>query len=171
MTELKLYEISGQYRQLAEQLATMDLDAQTVADTIEASGLTDALQEKAQGVELVARAAEIHCPAIDAEIARLQALKAHRQKVAQGLRDWLKSHMEAAGVERVECPLFKLTVKKNPPAVEVEDERQVPAAFWVTPPPKVPEARIDKTAIKTAIKAGQEVPGCKLVQATRLEVL
>jgi hypothetical protein len=170
MTELKLYEISGQYRQLAEQLATMDLDAQTVADTIEASGLTDALQEKAQGVELVARAAEIHCPAIDAEIARLQALKAHRQKIAQGLRDYLKAQMENAGVERIECPLFKLTVKKNPPAVEVEDERQVPAAFWVIPPPKPPESRIDKTAIKNAIKSGQEVPGAKLVQHTRLEV-
>lgn len=170
MTDLKLYEISGQYRQLAERLASLDLDAQTVADSIEASGLTDALQEKAQGVELVARAAEIHCPAIDAEIERLQKLKAHRQKVAQGLRDYLKHQMEVAGIERIECPLFKLTLKKNPPAVEVEDERQIPASFWVTPPPKVPEARIDKTAIKAAIKAGQQVPGAKLVQATRLEV-
>lgn len=170
MTELKLYEISGQYRQLAEKLATMDLDAQTVADTIEASGLTDALQEKAQGVELVARAAEIHCPAIDAEIARLQALKAHRQKVAQGLRDYLKLQMENAGIERIECPLFKLTIKKNPPAVEVLDDKQIPAGFWVTPEPKPPEARIDKTAIKAAIKAGQEVPGARLVQNSRLEV-
>ena len=171
MTELKLYEISGQYRQLAERLATMDLDATTVADTIEASGLTDALQEKAQGVELVARAAEMYCPAIDAEIARLQALKAQRQKVAQGLRDYLKAQMEAAGIERVECPLFKLTVKKNPPAVEVLDERQVPAHLWVTPEPKPPEPRLDKKAIASVLKTGQDVPGCKLVQATRLEVL
>jgi hypothetical protein len=148
----------------------MDLDAQTVADTIEASGLTDALQEKAQGVELVARAAEMHCPAIDAEIARLQALKAHRQKIAQGLRDYLKRNMEEAGIERIECPLFKLVVKKNPPAVEVLDENQVPAGFWVTPAPKPPEARIDKKAIAAAIKAGQEVPGARLTQHTRLEV-
>lgn len=170
MTELKLYEISGQYRQLAEKLAAMDLDATTIADTIEASGLTDALQEKAQGVELVARAAEIHCPAIDAEIARLQALKAHRQKIAQGLRDYLKQNMEAAGIERIECPLFKLSLKKNPPAVEVLDENAVPAGFWVTPPPKPVEARIDKKAIAAAIKANQDVPGARLVQHTRLEV-
>jgi hypothetical protein len=171
MTELALYQLSGQYRQLAERLAEMDLDAQTVADTIEASGLTDALQEKAQGVELVARAAEIHCPAIDAEISRLQALKAHRQKIAQGLRDYLKQNMEAAGIERIECPLFKLSLKKNPPAVEVLDEEMVPAGFWVTPEPKPPTARIDKTAIKNAIKSGQTVPGAQLVQHTRLEVL
>jgi hypothetical protein len=170
MTELKLYEISGQYRQLAERLADMDLDATTIADTIEASGLTDALQEKAQGVELVARAAEIHCPAIDLEIARLQALKAHRQKIAQGLRDYLKLNMEAAGIERVECPLFKLTVKKNPPAVEVLDDALIPRTFYVLPEPVEPVARLDKKALAKIMKGGELVPGAKLVQHTRLEV-
>jgi hypothetical protein len=170
MTDLKLYEISGQYRLLAEKLAAADFDAQTIADTIEASGLTDALQEKAQGVELVARAAECHVPAIDAEIARLQALKAHRQKIAAGLREYVRHHMEVAGIERIECPLFRLSLKKNPPAVEVLDERQVPAAYWVTPEPKPVEARIDKKALAAVLKKGEDVPGVRLVQASRLEV-
>jgi hypothetical protein len=171
MSEIALYTLVGQYRQLAERLSELDLDAETVADTIEASGLTDALQEKAQGVELVARAAEMHCPAIDAEIERLQRLKAHRQKIAQGLRDYLKKNMEDAGIDRIECPLFRLSIKKNPPAVEVLDEKQVPAKFWTTPAPKPPEPRIDKKAIATAIKASEDVPGVRLVQHTRLEVL
>ncbi len=170
MSELALYHLVGQYRQLAERLADGDFDAVTIADTIEASGLTDALQEKAQGVELVARAAEMYCPTIDAEIARLQALKAHRQKIAAGLREYVRSNMEAAEIERIECPLFRLTLKKNPPAVEVLDESQIPAHFWTKPEPKPPEPRIDKTAIKGAIKAGIDVPGVRLVQHTRLEV-
>ncbi|MFP5340898.1 MAG: siphovirus Gp157 family protein [Gammaproteobacteria bacterium] len=167
---MALYQLAGSYRQLAEKLAAADFDAQTVADTIEASGLTDALQEKAQGVELVARAAEMHCPAIDAEIARLQALKAHRQKIAAGLREYIRSQMEVAGIERISCPLFELKLKKNPPAVEVLDERQVPAEYWVTPAPKPVEPRLHKEAVKAAIKGGKDVPGCRLVQATRLEV-
>jgi hypothetical protein len=172
-SEVALYELAGQYRALAERLADMDLDAQTVADTIEASGLTDALQEKAQGVELVARAAEMHCPTIDAEIARLQALKARRQRIAQGLRDYLKLNMEAAGIERIECPLFRVTLKKNPPAVEVLDEKALPEHFWVTPepkPPEPPEPRLDKKAIAASIKAGIDVPGARLTQALRLEI-
>lgn len=170
MNALALYELTGQYRQLAEHLASLDLDATTVADTLEASGLTDALQEKAQGVELVARAAEMHCPAIDAEIARLQALKAHRQRIAQGLREYLKKNMEDAGIDRIECPLLKLTIKKNPPAVEVQDEAQIPGSYWVTPEPKPPEKRLDKKAIAAALKKGEDVPGAKLIQHTRLEV-
>lgn len=171
MNDLALYHLAGAYHQLAERLAEADLDATTIADTLEASGLTDALQEKAQGVELVARAAEMHCPAIDAEIARLQALKAHRQKIAAGLREYIRSQMEVAGIERISCPLFDLKLKKNPPAVEVLDERQVQAKWWVTAEPKPPEARIDKKAIAAALKKGEDVPGCRLVQATRLEVL
>lgn len=170
MNDLALFQLAGEYRQLAQRLADLDLDAATVADTIEASGLPEALQEKAQGVELVARAAELHCPAIDAEIERLTKLKAHRQKVAQGLRDYLKRQMEVAGIERIECALFKLTLKKNPPAVEVLDEKQVPAQFWVTPAPKPPEPRIDKKAIAALLKAGAEVEGVRLVQNTRLDV-
>lgn len=169
--EMKLYEIAGEYRLLAEKLADGDFDLQTIHDTIEASGLTDALQEKAAGVEMVARAAEMHVPTIDAEIARLQALKARRQKIAQGLRDYLRHNMETAGIERIECPMFELKLKRNPPAVEVLDDAQIPALFWTFPAPKPPEQRIDKNAIKNAIKAGLEVPGARLVQHTRLEVL
>jgi hypothetical protein len=47
-TSLKLYEISGQYLKLANELASMDLDATTIADTIEASGITDDFAAKAQ---------------------------------------------------------------------------------------------------------------------------
>jgi hypothetical protein len=170
MTELKLYEIAGQYRQLAEKLADGDFDPTTIADTIEASGLTDALQEKAQGVEMVARAAEMYLPAIDAEIERLKALKARRQRIAEGLREYVRMNMETAGIERIECPLFRITLKKNPPAVEVLDDSEVPLRFWVTPKPKPPERRIDKAAVKDAIKAGEDVPGCRLVQATRIDI-
>jgi len=165
-----LYVLTNQYLELAEKLADGDFDAQTIADTIEASGISDELAVKAQGIEFVARGAEAHHAAIDAEIARLTALKVHRQKVADGLRAYLKDNMERAGIEKIECPLFRLTIKKNPPSVELLDTSALPAEFWRTPEPKPPVAAPDKTAIKTALAAGVVVPGARLVQGTRLEV-
>jgi hypothetical protein len=171
MSELApMYQLAGAYRQLAETLAAGDFDATTIADTIEASGLTDDLQTKAQGVELVARSAVMHNAAIDAEIERLQKLKASRQKIADGLRDYLKHCMESATIEKITCPLFTLSIKRNPAAVVVEDESKIIAQYWVSPPPTLPPARIDKKAIAAAIKAGQAVAGAHLVQHTRLEV-
>jgi hypothetical protein len=165
-----LFVLTNQYMELAEKLADGDFDAQTIADTIEASGISDELAVKAQGIEFVARGAEAHHAAIDAEIARLAALKAHRQKVADGLRNYLKDNMERAGIEKIECPLFKLTIRKNPPSVEVLDTAALPAEFWRTPEPNPPVAAPDKTAIKAALTAGVTVPGARLAQGTRLEV-
>lgn len=168
MTSVALYTLAGQYLQLAERLSNMDLDATTIADTIEASGLTDEIAEKACGIEMVARTLEMHTPAIDAEIARLKGLKEMRQRAAAGLRDYLKANMIATGILKIEAPLFKIRLQNNPPSVDVFEAATVPESFWVQPetPPKV----IDKKAIAAEIKAGREVPGARLVQGQRLVV-
>lgn len=168
MTTLSLYQLSGQYLQLAERLESLNLDEQTVADTIEASGLTDEIAVKAQGIEYVARAAEMYCPTIEAEIARLQSLKAHRQKIAMGLRDYLKRNMEATGIEKIECPFFKFSIKKNPPAVDILDEAAIPESLKKVPEP--PDPKPDKAVIKKLLQAGEDVPGAVLRQGTRLHI-
>lgn len=165
-----LYAITNEYLALAEKLADGDFDAQTIADTIEASGITDELAVKAQGIEHVARGAEAHNLAIDAEIARLQALKAHRVKVAAGLRVYLLDNMQRAGIEKIECPLFSISIRKNPPSVEILDQLSLPEKYMVTPEPKPPVAAPDKKAIAAALKAGEEVTGARLVQGVRLNI-
>lgn len=168
MTSVALYTLAGQYQQLAERLSNMDLDATTVADTIEASGLTDEIAQKATGIEMVARTMEMHTPAIDAEIARLSALKRQREKAAAGLREYLKHNMIAAGIEKIESPLFKIKLQNNPPAVEVYEPGLVPSEFMTQPAP--PPPAVDKAAVKGALKAGIDVPGCRLTTGQRLVV-
>ena len=165
-----LYLLTGQYLQLANTLADGDFDPTTIADTIEASGITDDIAAKAQGIEYVARGAEAHNAAIDAEIARLQALKASRQKVAQGLRSYLQTNMETMGIEKIECPLFSMSLRKNPPSVEILDDGQLPAAYWRTPEPKPPVAAPDKKLILERLKAGDDVPGARMTQGQRLVI-
>ena len=162
-TSLKLYEISGQYLKLANELASMDLDATTIADTIEASGITDDFAAKAHGVEMVCREMTKDIPAIDDEIERLQALKKRRQRLADGLHEYLLYHMEKTGIEKIETPLFSIGIQKNPPSVEIYDEKQIPAGFLVMKP------TISKTLIKQALKTG-DVPGARMVQTNRIQI-
>jgi hypothetical protein len=163
-----LYVLTGQYLELADKLADSDFDAQTVADTIESTGILDDIKVKAQGIEMVARNLEEFDPAIEAEIGRLERLRERRAKKAEALRAYLLDQMKALGIEKIQCPLFSLSVRKNPPKVDVFDERMVPADFLVTPP--APPARIDKAAIGKALRAGQDVPGCTLAHSVRLHV-
>ena len=165
-----LYQISNQYQQLAETLADGDFDVQTISDSIEASGLIDEFTDKAQALEFVARGALAHNPAIDAEVARLLALKAKRESIAAGVRKYLLDNMQRTGISKLTCPLFSISIANNPPATEIYDLLSVPEKYWRTPEPKPPVAVPDKAAIKAAIQANFVVPGAKLVQSVRLVV-
>ena len=161
-----LYDIAAEYRQTADKLADLDLDEQTIADTLE--GMSGALEVKAQNVVMFARNLEATATAIkEAETAMAARRKAIEHRAA-GLLRYALSAMQVAGVQSIECPYFKLSVRKNPPAVEVFDAAQIPAQFMRTPEPPPPAP--DKKAITEAIKAGQEVPGARLVSGERLEV-
>jgi hypothetical protein len=163
-----LYVLSSQYAALSDKLDRLDLDDQTIADTIEASGLVDDIQTKAQGLLMVAAESNKYVPLIEMEIQRLKDLKATRERVSQGLRDYLKSCMESAGIEKIECPLWKISIQKNPPAVEIFDTLSIPSAYMTDPKP-IPPAP-DKALIKQAIKDGIEVPGARMTQSTRLAI-
>ena len=66
-----LFVLTNQYLELAEKLSGLDLDAQTIEDTIEASGITDELAVKAQGILHVASEVGKYTTLIDMEIERL----------------------------------------------------------------------------------------------------
>jgi Siphovirus Gp157 len=163
-----LYNISNEYLKLAETLADGDFDLATIEDTIEASGIVDEFKNKAQALEFVARGATAHDGAIDAEIARLQALKARRNAVAAGVRKYLLDNMQRTGITKIECPLFAISIQNNAPSADVYDPLSLPSKFMRQPdtPPPAP----DKMAIKAALKAGEDVPGAKLTQSVRIVV-
>ena len=163
-----LYNISNQYIQLAETLADGDFDLATIDDTIEASGLLDDFTDKAQALEFVARGATAHNPTIDAEIARLTALKGRRESIAAGVRKYLMDNMIRTGISKITCPLFSISIQNNPPAVDVFDVLSLPPDCMRTPEPKPPVP--DKNAIKAHLQAGLDVPGAKLVQSQRLNI-
>ncbi len=161
-----LYDIAAEYRAAADKLADLDLDEQTITDTLE--GMSGALEVKAQNVVIFARNLEVTAAAIKEAEAAMAARRKAMENRAAGLRRYALSAMQFAGVQSIECPYFKLSVRKNPPAVEVFDAAQIPAQFMRTPEPPPPAP--DKKAITEAIKAGQEVPGARLVSGERLEV-
>lgn len=163
---LSLYEISLEYRADLDKLADMDLDDQTLTDTLDSMG--GELQVKAQSVACFIRNLEASAAAIKEAEAQMAARRKALENKAARVKDYLLASMMVAGVEKVECPLFKLAVRDNPAAVEVYQPELIPAQYMrqPEPPPAVP----DKAAIKEALKDGIEVPGCRLTQGKRLEI-
>jgi hypothetical protein len=96
-------------------------------------------------------------------------VKTTRQR-SEWLKEYLRSHMAAAGVLEVkdERGLFKATLAPGrDEAIEIFDEAQLPQDYLTEVPASY---KPDKTLIKKAIKDGFEVPGAKLVKRDRLTV-
>ena len=166
MSNLSLYEISREYRDMVDHLMNIQDDAQAIADTIE--GESGALTVKAQNVAYAIRNLEATADAIaDAEKQMAERRKRIENRAGQ-IRDYLKNCMELAQVSKIECPHFALSIAKNPAAVEVFEQSLIPAQFMKYPEPPPPS--VDKTKIKEALKAGTDIPGAKLSQGTRLVI-
>ena len=166
MTALSLYTIAQEHRAMVERLMDTQDDAQAIADTIEAESYP--LEVKAQNVAYAIK----NLDATSAAIKQAEAETAARRKAIENraahLREYTKTCMEIAGMSKIECPHFALTIKKNPAAVDIFEPGLVPAEFMKQPEP--PPAVPDKAAIKAALQAGRDVPGALLAQGTRLEI-
>jgi len=161
-----LYELAHAYKDTAEKLADLDLPPEVIEDTLES--MSGDLEVKATNTAMLVKNLEASAAAIKEAEAQMAARRKALENRAARIRDYLLANMMVAGFQKIECPYFKLTVRDNPPAVEVYEPGMVPAEFMRQPEPPPPS--LDKAAVKEAIKAGREVPGCKLTVAKRLDI-
>lgn len=166
MTLPALYQLAHEYRAIADKLADTDMDEQTIADTLES--LSGDLEVKATNTAMVIRNIEANAAAIKEAEAQMAARRKALENRAARLKDYLLGNMIVAGIGKVESPYFRLSVRDNPPSVEVYEPGLIPQQYMRQPEPPPPAP--DKKAIAEAMKAGQEVPGCRLTRGQRLEI-
>ena len=152
--ELELLADSGEVppEQIAETLDALDGDIKDKA--IQVAAFSQNLEATAQAVREAAKAM----------LARADRI----ERRAESVRQYLLFNLQATGITKVECPWFTLSVRRNPPAVVVDSEADIPLEYFVEPLP--PPPRLDKEAVKRAIRDGKDVPGAHLFQSERLEI-
>jgi hypothetical protein len=161
-----LYILANEYKAIEQKLNDSDVDEQTVKDTLE--GLSGELETKGVNVAYVIRNMESSAEQIkQAEKAMADRRKALESRAEQ-LKRYLKDNMERTGITKIECPHFSIAIKHNPPAVVIDDAAAIPGDYMVTPP--APPPAPDKKLIAQAIKDGVDVPGCRLVSGTRIDI-
>lgn len=160
-TSEHLYEISTRFRELSRLAEDGDEGmVEAIADTLE--GIEGEFQEKAEAIVMVATNVTRHVAAIDQQIERLQAKKRAVLNKEENLRSYLKKNMIETGINKIECPLFTITLAKAAKVVEILDEDLLPVEFISVRT----EIKPDKAAIKKALKDGP-VDGAGLIDGTR----
>lgn len=169
MSTTSFFNIAIDYRQQVAQLMEHQDDEQAIADTIES--LQWPIEVKAENTMFVVRDCQFKVQALDSEIERLSAMRERFAKKETDLLAYIHTCMQAAGIQKMTTSSFSLAQQKNPPSVEIFDERQIPATYMRTPEPKPVVPAPDKKAILAALKAGEAIPGAKLAaERTRLVV-
>lgn len=151
---MKLYELTGA---LAD-LSSMDVSDEAVQNSLEE--FKGEFTDKAIAIIKLSENLEADTSAIDAEIERLKARKQVIVNRKDSLREYLLHNMQAANINKIECPLFTASLRQGVESVEITEQSLLPDEFVsvevVTKP--------DKNAIKAALKSGQDVPGAALVR-------
>lgn len=160
-----LFEFAAEYREAHERMEAAGFDAKTIADTLD--GIAGDLEQKAIAVAKFARNLEAETAAIMDAIADMQSRADANVRKAQGLRKYLMDAMVAAGVRKVSCPFFVVSVRETPAAVVIDDEEAIPARFLVQQ--EAPPPRPDKRAIAEAIKT-EPVQWAHMQKSTRLDI-
>lgn len=161
-----LYILAQEYRATADKLSDLELDDQTIADTLE--GMSGDLELKATNVAMFVRNLESSAVAIKEAEGAMAARRKAIERRADNMRNYLLTNMQHAGITKIECPHFALSVRANPAAVVINEPGLIPAEFMRQPEPPPPAP--DKAAIKEVLKVGKEVPGAHLAQGVRLEI-
>ena len=160
-----LYEISDQYLAALEQLEELELDEQSIKDTLEA--ITGEVEEKSIAVAKYFQNLEAEAKTIKDAMEKMKLRHDALKNQAQRLKDYLKENMERTGITKIACPYFELAVVKNPAHVVIDDADALPkdAVTIVT------TKKIDKKVIREKMdETGGGVPGAHLEQTTRLRI-
>ena len=164
MTALHL--IAAEYRLAAAELADMDMDAQTVADTLDS--LTGALEHKALSMAMLVRSLESEAAAEKLWADNAKKHADAKQARADEVRAYISQEMLRCEIGKFSAPGIALSFRKSS-AVEIDDASLVPAEFCEPPTPAPPPAP-SKMLLKPALSDGRAVPGARLVWRQHLQI-
>jgi hypothetical protein len=165
MTELKIYEISDA---LINALDNIHVDEETgeIVGTEELQAVQMSAEAKIVSTGKYLAMRRVTLEGMKQAAKNIQS----RIKTEERRQAWLESQMIAAmqtmDSKLIEAPDVAIQVRQNPESVLIFDEAQIPADYIKA---KM-ETSIDKTAIKSALKAGRDVPGAKLTRTQKLVI-
>ena len=157
-----LYRIDSQIYELLTlpESEIVDEDGVVIRDVwAELEALQGERTDKLINSMRVAKELEESARALNKEIARLTVRKKYFEARAKKIREHVAISMNNANEKRVENTTARITLTRSK-EVKIVDETELPLQFLRTKT----TVEADKKAIGEKLKAGEEVPGARLVE-------
>jgi hypothetical protein len=163
---MKLYELSSTFNRLQEEIESGD-DSLVGTALAKIDIIEMAFQDKCQQVAFLIKNMDAMAEAVSKEAEAMSAREKSIKARIATVKEYLRSNMERCAVKSIECPQFKITLKLNPPKVNIVGD--VPAEY-LRPPPPPPAPEPDKKKIIDDWKQGVVIEGAEITQGNRVEI-
>lgn len=159
---MKLYDLTGKLLEIEELIEAGEIDDDVLLDTWES--IDAVFEDKADGYAKVIRNFEASAEALKAEEQRIGKRRKSYENAAKRLRAALQSAMIVADKRKIKTELFTFSIQANQPKLVIDDEAALPDGF------KVVTYTPDKSGLKKALQAGDEIEGVHLEASESLRI-
>ena len=171
-----LFNISSRYADIIEKIDSFaswepDTDADGNFITPDGEVIDDPVEYRRTMTDALLDTLDAVDGEMEDKLASCAAFVKQLAAEADSFKAYMMACMESADVKKVDQPLAKLTIRQNAESVEVADEKGF--IEWAQSHDRDDLLRyslpdINKTAIKTALNNGQDIPGAQLVRTKSL---
>lgn len=156
-----LFELVGDYLRLYEMADDPDTDPLAFFDTME--GIEGEIEDKADGYACVIAKLNGEAKAIKEQEERLCKRRKAIESNIKYMKDVLQDAMEETGKTKFKTTLFSFGIQNNPASVVLDtDIYSIPDKFI-----KYAEPEVNKTLLKEALNAGEDLKGIAHLEQTR----
>lgn len=166
---MNLYELTSRYQSLLNYAQSIDFTDEDQVETLQTTfdSLDGAIEDKAEGIAHVLKQLEYDELIVNEEIKRYQAKKKVLVNNQKSLKRYLQESMEYMNKDKIKTPKFSINIQNNPPKLVVEDESEIPKAYWREQAPT-----LDRRLLLKDLK-GEDYPdfkGARVVQERSLRI-
>jgi len=165
LNNLSLFDLNKTFNEFMELVARREGEISEEEET-NLVALEQTLLAKADSCAFVLDKLDAEADFYKAQADRLMQFSKTCANARERLKSRITEAVQLSPDKYIRGDLISFTLKKNPPSVIVLDEKKIPEKFIET----VVSRKVDKVAIKNAIKLGEAVEGCELVQGESLNV-
>lgn len=173
---MKLYEISETRLRFLEAIESGEIPEEAIADTL--AGIDGEFDEKADDIACYIKSLLSEAQAMKAESDTLTERAAAKKHKADKLTDYLFQQFKLSGKSKLETARNVLSIRKNPPAVQIENEadfidwakKRMPELLAFKEPTPAKKAIGDLIKIQTALNPKYKLRNVSLVSGEKLAI-
>ncbi|MGJ0848295.1 siphovirus Gp157 family protein [Tissierella praeacuta] len=160
----KLYELTEMYQNIWDLIGDDEVDLEALEKALK--DIEDNIEIKAENTAKLIKGIDADVEVIKAEEKRLADRRKALENKKEGIKTYLENHLRIMEIDKVKTPLFTVALQKNPPSVNILDEKLIPKDYIKT----VTTTSISKKDLLEDLKQGLIIDGVELKQTKSLRI-